>query len=80
MPREALARPERSLLTRGLALADLRPEGRDAYLYLLEGEGLLRFRVLCYPADAELFLASPEPGAILGLKDMYQPLGPGGRP
>ena len=76
MGRKALARPRSLLLARGPALTCLRPQRRDAGLDLLEDEGLLRLFVSTSPSSAKLLGAPPEPGPVIGLQDLHQPLDP----
>lgn len=76
MGRKALAWPCRPRLARGAAFANLRPQGGNPGLDLLEDEGLLRILVSASPSADEPLGATPEPGAIIGLQDLHQPLDP----
>jgi len=76
MGREAFAWPGLPFLARSSAFACLRLQCRNTSLDLLEDEGLLRRLIRTVARSAQLLGTAAEPGAIIGLQDLHQPLDP----
>lgn len=76
MGRQALERPQGLPVARSPALADLRPQGGEAGLDLLEDAGLPRLIVSPGPGAAQLPGAAPEAGPVTCLQDRHRPSDP----